>query len=182
MHGLTALDTRGLALNDTETALYVLTRSPDSLLILSIEASDPGAPPGVGGALGNNIRVSAIKSVPMPQGPNLVQLISRKALGLGDLAVVTCSLAGTVLIYDTDLGQAIGEIPTVGVEPYGLAIDNRGTAARLYVSDFGDGRVAVIDIPDLSAPQQAVLVAHLGAPQTCDVTPTDASCDGGIVP
>jgi hypothetical protein len=35
------------------------------------------------------------------------------------------------------------------------------------VSNFADGRVAVVDVPDLSAPQVARVVAHLGKQQLC---------------
>ena len=43
----------------------------------------------------------------------------------------------------------------------------RGNAARVFVSNFGDGRISVIDLPDLGRPQGARLVAHLGPQQLC---------------
>jgi hypothetical protein len=51
------------------------------------------------------------------------------------------------------------------------------------VSNFQDGRVAVVDVPDLDAPRNARLVAHLGRQQLCLVRATDPSCgDGGVAP
>ena len=35
------------------------------------------------------------------------------------------------------------------------------------MSNFGDGRISVIDVPELDRPQGARLVAHLGEQQLC---------------
>ena len=87
--------------------------------------------------------------------------------GRGDLVVVTCSSAGSVAIYDDDVGDLVSLVGGVGVQPYGLAVDVRGNAARIFVSNFGDGRISVIDVPELDRPQGARLVAHLGEQQLC---------------
>jgi hypothetical protein len=55
----------------------------------------------------------------------------------------------------------------VGTQPFGLAVDQQGNAARLFVSSFGDGRVAVLEIPDLLRPQGLRLVTQLGKSQAC---------------
>jgi hypothetical protein len=58
--------------------------------------------------------------------------------------------------------------PSQPAQPFGLAADVRGNSARLFASTFGDGRVAVIDIPDLDRPQDARMVARLGPRQLRD--------------
>jgi hypothetical protein len=65
------------------------------------------------------------------------------------------------------VGELVAHVPAVGIQPFGVAVDRRGSGARLYLSNFGDGRVAVVDIPDLARPQDARLVAHLGQSQLC---------------
>jgi hypothetical protein len=47
-------------------------------------------------------------------------------------------------------------------------VQEQGNAARIFVSNFGDGRVSVIDIEDLGSPQLARLVAWLGKRQDQD--------------
>ena len=91
--------------------------------------------------------------------------------------VVTCSTASVVASYDEEVGDLIGQISDPGSQPYGLAIDEQGGAARIYVSYFEDGRIAVIDIPDVLRPKPQ-LTAYLGERQTCVVKPKDASCTG----
>ncbi|MGV3620136.1 MAG: hypothetical protein ACO1OB_04935, partial [Archangium sp.] len=65
----------------------------------------------------------------------------------------------------------------IGSQPAYIAVDNRGTSARLYVSNFLDGRIAIVDIPDLARPQSARLVGHIGRQQGClAVGPTSPQC------
>jgi hypothetical protein len=42
-----------------------------------------------------------------------------------------------------------------------------GTGARLFIGNFSDGRIAVVDIVDLARPQNLRLVAFLGKSQEC---------------
>ena len=87
--------------------------------------------------------------------------------GRGDLVAITCTSSGAVAIYDEDVGDLVALVSGIGAQPFALAIDTRANAARIYVSNFGDGRIAVIDVPDLNRPQGARLVAHLGEQQVC---------------
>lgn len=159
------IEGRGLALSADEQRLYLLGLSPDTLLRLDLSAVTSSAP-----------QVRPVRGIPLPSGPMQVQLIDRP--GHGELAVITCLSAGTVVIYDEDLGDIAVAIPGVGVQPTNLAIQREGNQARIFVSDFGDGRVTVIDVPDLMRPQTARVVAYLGKLQTCLVRDTDPSCQG----
>ena len=84
--------------------------------------------------------------------------------------VATSSTAGVVSIYDDDLGRLAAQIIGVGSQPFGLAVQRteytRGgrmiEAVRLFVSNFADGRIAVIDVPDLGRPNEAWLIGYLG--------------------
>jgi hypothetical protein len=157
------LEARGVALNADESRLYLASRTPDALVVIGIVNPTADLP---------TIRV--IATVPLPAGPNEVALIPR--IGRGNLVAVTSTTAGTVSVYDEDLGVVTAQLTGVGLQPFGLAVQTAGQAARLFVSCFGDSRVAVIDIPDLTRPEQVQLVAFLGAAQTCLVQETDTSC------
>ena len=164
------LESRGVALGKNETRLYVAGRSPDSLVVANILPPSGGVP---------NLRVA--RAVSLPDGPNQVKVISRPPRG--DLVVVTSSTAGVVSIYDDDVGRLVSQINGVGSQPFGIAVqpaDPGGrypNVARVFVSNFGDGRVAVIDV-DVVQPEKSRLVAHLGKTQTCLLQENDASCLG----
>jgi hypothetical protein len=94
--------------------------------------------------------------------------------------VVSCSVDGSLAFYDDDLGQISALIPGVGAVPFAITIDRRGDWARLYVSNFGDGRIAVVDVPFTEsaaggrfAPR---LVAHVGSKQYCLLNTDDRNC------
>ncbi len=112
----------------------------------------------------------------------------------GDLVVVTSSTAGAVSIYDDDAGRLVAQVNGVGEQPFGIAVQPNGscrdpsggsdrpTQARVFVSNFGDGRVAVIDV-NMARPERATLVAHLGKSQTCLTEQNDPSaCQGTTSP
>jgi len=155
------LEARGLALNPDETRLYVVARSPDTLLVVDLVGTGTEFP-----------SLTVVGAVPLPDGATDVAVIPRASTAgeprRGDLVAVTCSGAGVVAVYDEEVGQVVAQVPGVGVQPAELSVDLRGNAARLYTSNFGDGRIAVIDIPNLDNPQDARLVAHLGDIQVLD--------------
>jgi DNA-binding beta-propeller fold protein YncE len=148
------VDARGLSLSSDETRLYFAGRNPDRLVVASITGADTDAPV-----------VRLMRTVPLPAGPNQVITIPRA--GRSDLVAVSCSTAGVVALYDDDLGGLVAQVPGVGLQPFGMAADRQGAGVRLYVGNFADGRVAVIDVPDLEAPQVARVVAHLSKDQLC---------------
>lgn len=155
------LEARGLALNPDETRLYVVARSPDTLLVVDLVGANTDTP-----------GLTIVDAVPLPDGATDVAVIPRESVAggpqRGDLVAVTCSGAGVLVVYDEEVGQVVAQVPGVGLQPAELSVDLRGNAARLFTSNFGDGRIAVIDIPNLDNPQDARLVAHLGAIQQLD--------------
>jgi hypothetical protein len=94
---------------------------------------------------------------------------------------ITCYTDGSVVFYDDDLGQIVALIPGVGALPFAISVDGRGPDwARLYVSNFGDGRVAMIDVPltpliggEVFAPR---LIGHLGEKQYCLINTDQSNC------
>lgn len=162
-----ALESRGLAISPDEQHVYLSGRSPENLLVISVSGADSDAP---------LLRVE--RAVALPEGSGQVKVIARP--GRGDLVLIVCEVAGVVAIYDHDVGDLVAQVSGVGENPIAMAVDERGPGARVYVSNYLDGRVAVIDIPDLARPQTARLVAHLGSKRLCpDGTISGDGCDGG---
>lgn len=169
--GFAANDARGIVLTPKATStdtgprrMYVAMRTPDSLVTVNaagLESDEPS--------------LSVVSSVPLPNGPTEVALVSRVSPVTGaarsELVLVSCSTAGVLAIYDPDVGQVVAQVEvgdTRGTklpQPFGLAVQQQGNAARVFVSNFGDGRISVVDIPDVGTPQVARLVAHIGARQ-----------------
>ena len=82
-----------------------------------------------------------------------------------------------MLLYDDASASFVSEVTGVGSQPYDIAVERcAGNAARLFVSVFDDGKVAVIDIPDLNVPERANLVAYLGRPQSCITNGGGSEC------
>ena len=166
-----SLDARGLQLlrRPQGDRLYLAADNPATLLIVDLVAPNLAylAP-----------SFSLVRAVPLPEGPNDVQLLTRP--GHAPLVVVSCSVDGSLAFYDDDLGQIAALVPGVGAVPFAIAIDRRTDWARLYVSNFGDGRIAVVDVP--LTPQASDgrlaprLVAHIGTKQFCLVATDDRNC------
>jgi len=188
------LESRGVAIGKSETRLYVAGRSPDSLVVANIIDSTGDIPV-----------MHAARAIAVPDGPNGLIVIPRQqcagrlevasvacsaqpgCVPRGDLVVVTSSTAGAVSIYDDDAGRLVAQVNGVGEQPFGIAVQpsgscrdpsgrsDRPTQARVFVSNFGDGRVAVIDV-NMARPERTTLVAHLGKSQTCLTEQNDVSC------
>lgn len=146
-------DARGITLSSDGKRMFIVGRAPDTLLIANI--TETGGIPVL----------TFVRGVSLPDAPNEVRVIARP--GRGDLVAVTCTSGGAVVLYDDDVGDLVSLLTGVGVQPFGLAVDVRGSAARIFVSNFGDGRIAVIDVADLNRPQGARVVAQLGPQQLC---------------
>jgi hypothetical protein len=153
--------------------LYIVGRSPDTLLVVDVLGVKTSRP-----------TISVVNAVLLPGGASYAALIRRGAHTVNDdIVAVTCTAntrtRGAVVLFDTRLGQIVNQVDDVGRQPYGIAVHHDAAAnrARLFVTNFGEGRVAVIDIPDLTSPQGAELVAYLGNPQGRDEKQGTSTCE-----
>jgi hypothetical protein len=82
---------------------------------------------------------------------------------------IVSSGSSALSLYDQDAGVLTGQLTSLGKGPFSIASSMRrgGVGARLFVGNFSDGRIAVVDIVDLARPQDARLVAFLGKSQEC---------------
>lgn len=149
-------------LDPNRERVYLLARGPDTLLVMDVD-----------NALQDLPTIHVISALPIPANSSEVEVLPR-AVGRGNILAVTGSGDEAVALYDEEVGQLVAQViigdqnPSQPAQPFGLTADVRGNAARLFASTFGDGRVAVIDIPDLDRPQDARLVARLGLKQERD--------------
>jgi hypothetical protein len=153
-------DMRGVVLSADEERLFLVTRAPDELLVLKISNPQSDLP-----------GLALVGSVPLPAGPDQARLIPRQP-GRGSLLAISCSGANSVAFYDDETGNLATVVPDVGLQPFGLAVQTPANCtsncgARVFVTNFGDGTVGVIDIRDVNVPAEARLVALLGQPQEC---------------
>jgi hypothetical protein len=158
--------------------LYIVARGPDVLLVVDVLGAKSAQP-----------RISVVNAVLLPGGASYATLIRRGAPEANDdVVAVTCTattrIEGVVVLYDTRLGQIVAQVEKVGRQPYGIAVHHpvrtspaETDKARLFVSNFGDGRVAIIDIPDLTNPQGAQLTAYLGKRQGRDEKQGTSTCE-----
>ncbi len=165
---LAVLDTRSIVLNTQETVAYVVGRSPDVLMEIAMTDVTTASP-----------TFALVRSVWLPGNPAQAVRLPRE--GANDLIAISCSGVGTIALYDQGPGQLVAQIPGVGRQPFGMSYSVRGAGVRLFVANFYDSRVAVIDIPDLFRPQDARLVAHIGPRAVCLTDATiSGECPGGI--
>jgi hypothetical protein len=153
------LEARGVGITSDERRLFVAGRSPDTLVVIELRDTLTDLP-----------KLTVVRGVPLPAGSNGLKIIERA--GRGPLVIVTSSLGNVVSVYDDDLGQLVAQVSDVGSQPFGLDVQTRTeadgtTRARIFVSTFGDDRVAVLDMPDVNDPQKTYVVARLGLPRFC---------------
>jgi DNA-binding beta-propeller fold protein YncE len=156
------LEARGVALTADEQTLYVVGRFPDTLLQISVV--DPRGP---------EPKLSVVRAVPLPSGATQVSILSRP--GRGNLVFVSCSTANLVSVYDEDVGKIVREYTGVGDAPYAMVFQRNGAGARMFVSSFGSGSVAVVDIPDLVTPD-SIVVGHIGQTHECTLSEGAGGC------
>jgi len=176
------LEARGIALNQDESRMYIATRTPDTLVVIAISDPTSDLP---------SFRIIATVTVPM--GPDELAVIPRS--GQGSLIAITSTASAMLSIYDEDQGILSAQLTGICQEPFGIAVQtcgltpqpglparpcpgSPGEAARIFMTCFEDSRVAVVDIPDLTRPDQVQLVAFLGAPNNCLASESDTSCLG----
>ena len=159
------IEARGLALNESGTRLYMAARAAGSTLLVMDVASTE-----------NSLGLAVVRAIDtLPPGASAVKVLSRGP-DRGDLVLITCSTAGVLAIYDDEVGGIVAQVPDLGEQPYALAVEPQPIGARLFVANFGDGQVSVIDIPSLDNPQSARVVARLGGLQKCAPGDTDERC------
>lgn len=163
------VEARDLAISEDEQRVFLVGRSPDVLLVANVVGADTTVP-----------QLRLVRSVPLPDNPDQIVLIPRGG-ARGALVAITCAGANSVALYDDEIGQLATVVSGVGEQPYGISVHRPAgaTGARLYVTNFGDGQVAVIDIPDVDKAYIAKVVAKIGPSQRC-LTEPGVPCEEAV--
>src|SRR5262249_36743114 len=103
-------DARGIALGTNQRTVYVVGRSPETLLIASIDGTDPPS-----------FRLR--RAVPLPSGADQIAVLNRS--DGTDLIAISCTADGDFVLYDERVGRLVADIPGTGQQPYAMAVDKR---------------------------------------------------------
>jgi len=159
---------RDLMLSGDRKQIFLLGRFPNKLLVLRLsESTEPSLQPSL----------QLTREFPLPDAPAALHVLKRE--GRGDLVAIVSSGSSALSFYDQDAGILTGQLTALGEGPFSIASSKRGPGARLFIGNFSDGRIAVVDIADLTRPQDARLVAFLGKSQECLVQGNKKKCDEG---
>ncbi len=164
------LDGRAIAASSDASRLFMVVRDPEALLTLDMTNGADGWP-----------NEQVLNEVELPPGAGELVVISR-GIGRGDVVAVTCADDGSVALYDDELGIVEAVVHGLGSQPFGIAAGanpNAPAGARLFVTAFGQGGVAVIELPSLDDLTQARVALTIGADENClndDVIARPPSC------
>jgi DNA-binding beta-propeller fold protein YncE len=138
-------DTRGITFSPDGNRMYLINRDPPSLQIFDTSLKDTGFPAN-----------EAIGATDLCREANLVQTVDA---GDGDRVYVTCFQDGVLDVIDPSGGGALIDQIQVGSGPYAVAASV--SRKKLYVTNFLDDTVAVIDIAP-GSPTRDRVVLRLG--------------------
>ncbi len=168
-------DGRGLALSTAQDRVFALSIGPDSLVILRIDGRAP-----------TSLILHPSAVVPLPDGPSEMVVIPRAlpdGTPIGDLLAVSCPGANVLAFYDDELGSVTAALSGVGDEPFAIVTAPRtlGTGpgatllpgVRLFLTAFGSGQVAVVDLPDPLDATTARVIAMLGTYEDTTASPVN---------
>jgi hypothetical protein len=144
---------------DEAYALATFSRPPFDIggALLEVELSDD-----VAGGVSARVR----QIVPLGLGAGAVGVLPVRP-GLADVVVVPSSGDGTIQVYDGEAGAVVRAVsidgatgtPEVGRVPEGMAVEDRGSEALVYIASFADWTLSILRVP-LASPGTADLLRH----------------------
>ncbi len=172
---LKGYDGRALALSSSGDRVFALSISPDALVVLRIDGTSDGS-----------LLIHPSSVAPVPTGPTELAVIprtDRNGRPIGDLVAITCPGSNVLAFYDDEVGAVVAALPAVGDEPFAVVTAPRtlgnGPGAvplpgvRLFVTAFGSGQIAVVDVPDLVDATSAKTIAFLGTREDTTASPVN---------
>lgn len=141
-------DTRGMAFSSTGDRMYLINRRPPSLQVYDTSADPSGAPRNKGIAATDICR-DASTLAPLDTGD-------------GERVYVTCFSDGEVYVVDPRGAVTVEDIISVGRGPYSVVA--APTRKKIYVTNFLEDTVAVIDV-DPASPTHDRVVLRIGEPK-----------------
>lgn len=144
-------DTRSIKFSTDGSLMYLVNRLPASLQVFDTSLGPAGAP--------NNLPIGG---TPVCRDASQMQVLDS---GDGDRIYISCFDDGTVWVLDPTDGITVDAVIDAGSGPYALAV--APTRNKLYVTNFLEQTVAVIDIsPTSTMRNRVVLRIGIPVPQT----------------
>lgn len=171
------LDSRGIQISGDGNSLYLATRHPDALATLDVQrirTADEGSCvvvppvpedfrcPDTGGQRPVVINVGLVAT---SKGPGQLAVIARELPGGGTSDLVLLTTQDGLDFVDTRTGVLAARITEVGSAPSSVVVRPGGGSYRIYVTSYGRGTLAVVDLADPFRPDLARVVARLGKVQ-----------------
>lgn len=142
----TGQDSRDVAFTDGGRFAHILSRTPNAVITVDTDG------------VGINGGDSLITEVTFVR-PGAARIASGNVTGLGDIVVATCFDDRTLWVLDAVTGAVLATV--FGLQgPQDLAID--GARGLVYVADFRDSVVRVVDLRPLAVGGDARVVLQLG--------------------
>jgi YVTN family beta-propeller protein len=150
-----SIDTRALQFSSGGDRMYVVNRDPPTVQIYDTSLNESGFPRNAATGASDICReASTITVLDNPEG---------------ERAYVTCFLDGQIYVVDPAGQSQVEDIITVGRGPYGIAVARGASPAangrqQLFVSNFLEDTIAVVDVTPSSATRNRV-VLRIGLPR-----------------
>ena len=143
-------DTRGMKMSDNGDRLFLVNRQPPTLQIYDTSIGVTGAPRNLG-----------IGGIDICRQASTVAVLDN---GDGERAYVTCFLDGQIYVVDPRNLTQPEDILLVGRGPYSAVGATKGTRKLLFVSNFLEDTIAVVNVTPGEATYNRV-VLRIGTPR-----------------
>jgi DNA-binding beta-propeller fold protein YncE len=144
-----SVDTRGMTFSQDGSRMFLVNRRPPTLQVIDTTIAPTGVP----------------KDEPLGASDICRQAsaVTLSGTGSDERAYVTCFQDGQVYVVDPSSGVFVEDIVLSGRGPYGVAAAR--TRGKLYVTNFLEDTISVIDIAP-SSPTRNRVVLRIGIPRS----------------
>jgi DNA-binding beta-propeller fold protein YncE len=155
-------ETRGMQFSKDGNRLYVVNRRPPSLSIFDTSLGPTQVPRNVQTGSTDICRQASTVAV-LGFGEN-----GQEDAVEGERAYVTCFQDGELYVVDPRGQSQVEDVLTVGRGPYSVvAVDAVGAPRRLFISNFLEDTIAVVDV-DPQSPSRNRVVLRIGEPKSLE--------------
>lgn len=135
-------DTRGMKFNAAGDRLYLVNRNPASLQVIDTSLDPAGFPQN-----------KTIAATPICREGSTIAVMDA---GAGDRAYISCFQDGEIYVVDPRGQSSVEDVIVAGRGPY--AVVAAPSRKKLYVTNFLEDTVAVIDVDPLSPTHDRVVL------------------------
>lgn len=141
---------RGIAMSPDRDLAYVISRSPEAILVLDLSKDESGA---------YNDRFLAV--VEIGNGPSVVRVYEDSRFAAGYMVYVMCYSEDRIFVVDPSVNSVV-DIITTRRGPHDIVFDPDMRVA--YLANFLESTVSVLDV-DPESPSFHTILTTLGVPR-----------------